>query len=242
MIKIAVCDDNIPFAKYLTDKLRDICALKLPEQYQCQVAREMSSAQEVFDCLHQGGIDILFLDIDMPRENGFQLAQKVNALQPEIMILFVSSHDDLVFDSFEYHLFRFLRKSRLAQELEPALLKAVAQLTADTRSLILKTTEYGAVEVKVKDILFIQSRNNYYAVCGGNFEYKCRGTMFQAEALVRDFSFFRINSGCLVNPDGVLRFESPNRLILKDTVLYVSARRLAAFKEAYSRFTRKRVL
>lgn len=241
MVTIAVCDDNIQFARVLTDKIKDICAFKIPERYMCQVAVEMHSSAAVLDYIAKNTINILFLDIDMPEMNGFELAEKINRLRPDTIIIFVSSHENFVFSSFEYNPFRFLRKNKLNEELEDALIKAVERHMSNTETVIIKT-DRETVELRVIDILYIVSEKNYYAVCGVDFEYKCRGTMAHAEELIQKYSFFRINSGCFVNLERIKRFESPNKIILENTELYISQRKVSAFKEAYMLYTRKRVL
>ena len=241
MVTIAVCDDNIRFAGSLCDRIKGICAFKIPERYMCQVAVEMHSSAAVLDYIAKNTINILFLDIDMPEMNGFGLAEKINQLRPDTIIIFVSSHENFVFSSFEYNPFRFLRKNKLDEELEDALIKAVERHMASTETITIKT-DRETVELRVRDILYIMSEKNYYAVCGTDFEYKCRGTMSQAEELIKKYSFFRINSGCFVNMERIKRFESPNKLILETAELYISQRKVSAFKEAYALFTRKRVL
>lgn len=241
MITIAVCDDNIQFARFLTDKIKTICAFKIPERYMCQIAVEMSSSRAVLEYIKENTINILFLDIDMPKESGFQLAEKINRIRPDTIIIFVSSHENYVFNSFEYSPFRFLRKSKLNDELEDALIKAVDRHMSSTQVITIKT-DCEIVELRVKDIHYIRSEGNYYIVCGYDFEYKCRGTMSQAEKAFEKYNFFRINSGCFVNMENIKRFESPNKIVLENTELYISQRKVASFKEAFMLFTRKRVI
>lgn len=239
MITIAVCDDNIQFTKLLSDKIRDICAAKLPERYMCRTltAAEPSSLPEF---IRKNSVNIIFLDIDMPEISGFQLAKKINTDFPDTLIIFVSSHENFVFSSFEYSPFRFLRKSKVNDELEDTLVKAVERYMSD-KEIITIRTEGENIELRVKDILYIESDRNYYNVCGQSFEYRCRGTISQIESEVKNFRFFRINSGCLVNMERIQRFERPNRIITDKKDLYISQRRVSAFKAEYMSFTRKRV-
>lgn len=241
MVTIAVCDDNIQFARYLTDKIKTVCAYKIPERYMCQIAVEMSSSRAVLEYIKENAINILFLDIEMPGESGFQLAEKINKIRPDMIIIFVSSHENYVFHSFEYSPFRFLRKSRLQEELEDTLIKAVDRHMSSSQIITVRT-DSEIVELRVNDIHYIRSEGNYYIICGYDFEYKCRGTMSQAGDIVQKYSFFRINSGCFVNMEKIKRFESPNRLVLENTTLYISQRKVSAFKEAFMLFTRKRVI
>ncbi len=241
MVTIAVCDDDIRFARSLCGKIKDICAFKIPERYMCQVAAEMSSSRAVLEYIKSNTINILFLDIDMPGETGFQLAEKINRLSPDTIIIFVSSYENFVFSSFEYNPFRFLRKNKLSEELEDVLIKAVERHMSNAETVTIKT-DRETVELRVRDIHYIRSEKNYYAVCGIDFEYKCRGTMAKAGELIQKYGFFRINSGCFVNMERIKRFESPNKIVLENAELYISLRKVSAFKEAYALYTRKRVL
>ena len=101
MITIGVCDDNIQFARLFVKSLRTLCATELPERIDCQIAVEFSSCDDVLRYLEHNIINILFLDINMPTKTGFDLAEKLNQLYPDIIIIFVSAHDNFVYSSFE---------------------------------------------------------------------------------------------------------------------------------------------
>ena len=117
MLTIAICDDNPQFAKILAKKINSLCAHNLPERVDCQIAPIFGSAENVLQFLQTQAIHILFLDIDMPKINGFKLAEYLCKHYPETIIIFVSSYEEFVYSSFEYCPFRFLRKSHLEQEL-----------------------------------------------------------------------------------------------------------------------------
>lgn len=241
MITIAVCDDNIQFARLLADKIKNICATKIPERYMCKTAIITNSPSVILEYIKDHVINIIFLDIDMPNITGFQLAEKINIALSDTIIIFVSSYENFVFSSFEYSPFRFLRKSKINEELEDTLLKAVKRCMSSSEVIIIKA-DGESVELRVSDILYIESDRNYYNICGSNFKYRCRGTISQAEEMVKKYNYFKINSGCLVNMERIQRFESPNRVVTDNKTLYISQRRVSNFRAAYMYFTRKRVI
>ena len=69
--------------------------------------------------------DLYILDIDMPNLNGFQLSKEISTIHPNTQICFCSSHEDLVFQSFQLPSFYFVRKSHLKQDLYLALNKFI---------------------------------------------------------------------------------------------------------------------
>ena len=242
MLTIAVCDDNPQFAHQLTARLRELCAHILPERVECRITAAFSSGEEVLRYLRQSSIHILFLDIDMPGMGGFELASDLRSRAPDTVIIFVSAYDDFVYSSFEYAPFRFLRKSHLEEELPVTLRKVVEKCMMDSETVTVHTLD-GELTLRVRDILYLEGEGNYYTVRTADGEaFRCRSTLSAAEKLVAGYDFFRIHQGYLVNlehiravgDDGALRMDN-------GATLYVSRRKLTAFREAYMQFTRRRL-
>ena len=127
MIRIAICDDE-PIALQMLSE---------------HIARALAGQELSVSCFSSGSalresllsnhsFDVLFLDINMPDVNGIYLARHIRPLMGDALLIFVSSQDDAVFDSFAAEPFRFLRKSRLDAEL-PQL----------SRDLLVKLQERG---------------------------------------------------------------------------------------------------
>lgn len=53
--------------------------------------------------------DILLLDIDLPDKSGIDFANDYIKIYPNTKIIFISSHNELVFDSFKVHPYNFIR-------------------------------------------------------------------------------------------------------------------------------------
>ena len=240
MITIAVCDDNAAFARMLSDSIRKICAAELPERIVCQVAAEFSSCDDVLRYLENNIIHILFLDINMPSKTGFDLAEKLNRLYPDIIIIFVSAYENFVYSSFEYSPFRFLRKSHLEKELPGAFLKAVERLMSRDETLTFLTVD-GEAALRAKDIYYFEGQRNYYLIHCADAVFRCRGTISQVENQTEALDFYRIHAAYVVNLANIEKIVNTGSVQMKSgTVLNISQRRLGGFKEAYMKFTRKR--
>lgn len=240
MITVGVCDDNIQFARLLAKSLRTLCATELPERIDCRIAVEFSSCDDVLRYLEHDTINILFLDINMPTQTGFDLAGKLNQLYPDIIIIFVSAHDNFVYSSFEYSPFRFLRKTHLDEELPGAFVKAVESCMTREETVTISTTE-GNISVRSKDILYFEGQRNYYLVHCTGAAYRCRGTISQAEELTKNLDFFRIHAAFVVNIANIDKVIGSHSVQMKDgSTLSISQRRFSSFREAYMKFTRRR--
>ncbi len=240
MITIAVCDDNLQFARTLTKSIRTLCATAIPERIVCHIAAEFTSCDDVLRYLEYNTINILFLDINMPTRTGFDLAEKLGRQYPDVIIIFVSAYENFVYSSFEYSPFRFLRKSHLEQELPNAFVKAVESCMSKEETLVFSTTE-GDVSVRAKDIYYFEGQKNYYIIHCDGINHKCRGTISEVEEITKNLDFYRIHAAYVVNITNIDRIVSPGSLQMKNNdVLTVSQRKLSGFKETYMKFTRRR--
>lgn len=241
MLTIAICDDNPQFAKILAKKINFLCAHNLPERIDCHIAPIFGSAENVLQFLKIQAINILFLDIDMPKINGFKLAEYLCKHYPETIIIFVSSYEEFVYSSFEYCPFRFLRKSHLEQELPITFQKVIEKCLSDNEIITVLSTE-GEQILRTKDIVFIEGQKNYFMIyTTTNKTYKCRGTMDFANQLVCEYDFFRIHAAYIVNEEHIDSIDNSGYVKMKNgKIIDISKRRFSAFKDDYMQFIRRR--
>ena len=242
MINIAVCDDNLQFAKLLLQHLKRLCAYKIPPRIDCRLTPAFSSGAEVLAYLKENSIDVLFLDIDMPETNGFELAKILCESHPDTVIVFVSSYEEFVYSSFEYCPFRFLRKSHLTEELDITFQKVIEKCVMNNETLLFYTTD-GEVVLRVKDIILFEGQKNYYVIkTVSGKEYKCRGTMGSVESYAGKYDFFRIHSAYIVNFEHIESINNDGFIITKKGQrLSVSKKRASEFKNAYMQYIRRRI-
>ena len=239
MFNIALCDDNTQFLNLLEGNIRRECARLIPEELECSVGPSFGSAEDVLSYIKVNPIDVLFLDIDMPNMNGFDLAQILCKEYKETIIVFMSAYDNYVYDSFEFFPFAYLRKNCLSEEISRVLKRIVDKILEPTKQLTLYTKE-GNLSFFVKDILYFESKHNYYIVhCTNRRSYECRGTLSQVEETVSEFNFFRIHSAFIVNLEYVDRIIDNSYVLIKGRQLPVAQRRIVEFRKYYTEYTRR---
>lgn len=244
MLTMAVCDDDLHFAHMLTQKIRQLCTLHLPDRIDCRVVPEFGSADEVLEYLKKFAIHVLFLDIHMPQMDGFGLARILNEKYPDTIIVFVSAHDALVYKSFAFNPFRFLRKDHIEKELPLAFQKVIEKCITDKETLLLDTTE-GQVILRLRDILYFESEKNYYTVhCASGALYHCRGTISSMEEATQKYDFFRIHSAFIINEEYVERVDDKKAVVhmTEGTAICISRKKISAFMNHYIKFIRRRLV
>lgn len=61
--------------------------------------------------------DLVFIDWEMPEVDGFDLAQRLYMENSEIKLAFVSNHENMVFEAYEYTPFWFVRKRCIEKDM-----------------------------------------------------------------------------------------------------------------------------
>lgn len=91
---------------------------------QWQVVGECASAAAARELLARQDVDLVFLDVQMPKESGIELARSLSALAEPPLIVFVTAFNVYAIEAFEVHAMDYLLKpfddARLAQTLERA--------------------------------------------------------------------------------------------------------------------------
>lgn len=117
-MNVAICDDDSGFCELLKNKLLTKFHTSCAE---IVIIDTYTISQKLVNEAAKKNYQIVFLDIDIPTENGFSVADRISKILPQCFLVFVASHDFLVFEAIKKHPFGFIRKSKLGSELEPMI-------------------------------------------------------------------------------------------------------------------------
>lgn len=193
-MKIFICDDEPKILSDISAKVRSA----LPEAD----VSGYTGGKFLLDAICKNNCDILLLDIDMPEISGLDIASRLTDLKNKPLLVFVTSHDELVYDSLQFHPFGFVRKNYMNKELSRILADCIAELNSREKHFCFHTA--GAdVKLQLDDILYFESDKNYLRLFSGDNEYRFRDTLSAVENTLSDSGFIRIHKGFLVNQASV---------------------------------------
>lgn len=141
--------------------------------------------------------NLVILDIDMPGLSGFELAEKFARKNPDTAIMFCTSHDDFVFNSFQYNVFYFIRKSSLAEDMTNALRKYLNYLPGSTEYYYL----HDRLPIPFSHILYFETGGNdvfIYTDLEDQY-YKDHISLSRLEEKLPDGMFIRPSRSHLIN-------------------------------------------
>lgn len=226
-MRVFVCDDEPKILSDISDRVKEL----LPDSD----VRAFLSGSKLLEELEREDCQILLLDIDMPEIDGLQIADKLKKDLQKPLLVFVTSHDELVYDSLQFHPFGFVRKSFLETELNKVLLDCRQELCNRERCFFFHSKE-GENRLLLSDILYLEANGNYLRLVSRDRTYHFRDTLLAVEKTLGDVGFVRIHKGFLVNQAMVKRLASGEVELMNGTVLPVGRSYAETAKRTLMRF------
>ncbi|MEJ6498660.1 MAG: LytTR family DNA-binding domain-containing protein [Cryomorphaceae bacterium] len=213
-ITALILDDEAQSRKALQGKLNLFCPEVSP-------IYEASTVDEAWELLLGHKPQMLFLDIHLAGELGFDLLEKLSTDEPEWngAVVFVTAHDAYALRAIKFSALDYLLKPVDPEELVKAVRKVeqdspsaprlgvlVGHLKERDRKLVIASSE-GMHVVRIQDILRCESTSNYtqFFLRGGKKLLASR-TLKEYEGLLTPHHFERIHKSHLVNMDCVKRY------------------------------------
>lgn len=208
MYRIVICDDEKEILNDLYQKIQgSFQGNGISADYTC-----FSDARVLMEHLQTQRIDVLFLDIDMPYHNGMDIAGYINSQKLPAILIFVTSHDALVYQTFAYRPFGFIRKSHLEEELDHLTKRVIRELSENQQELIFQKGS-ELCRILLNDIIYIEGEGNYLALQLKNDRLRIRETITNLENKLMDKGFIRCHKGYLANTRHIAKLKSAELLL-----------------------------
>jgi len=210
-LSVFIVDDEQPARNRLKELLGD-CAQQLP----LRLLGEASNGHEALDKLSTMPVDVVLVDIRMPKMDGIELAQHLNKLPQPPIIIFTTAYDTYAIKAFELHAVDYLLKPMRQQRLLDALLRTrtaarvqnnVLQKIASQPRKNFSIHERGKIHlIPVEQVRYLRAELKYITVRTLEREYLIEESL---SALEQEFAetFIRIHRNCLVATKEIEGFE-----------------------------------
>ena len=186
--------------------------------------------------------DILLLDIDLPDKSGIDFANDYIKIYPNIKIIFISSHNELVFDSFKVHPYNFIRKEKIDIELNDTLLELLDLLKMHKKEIVLNNKDNTTI-IQQSDIIYIESFKHYcYIYTKRTTEpYKIRTNMRQ---ILEDlnFCFYRITRSYIINLNEIKQIKNGRVILKNDMEVTLQRGQIKKFQNTYDHFLCRKII
>lgn len=211
-MKALLLDDELPVLESLQGKLQLFC----PE---VEVVALSQTVDQAIGELERQEVDVLFLDVNLDGESGFDLLEKWQGEELPSLI-FTTAHDEFAVQAIKHAALDYLLKPIDAEELVKAVRKAGEKVGVERASvareaskgapkkLVIPTTE-GMHILNVDEIVRCESSSNYTQFFLKNkTSVLASKTMKEYETLLRPAGFERVHKSHLVNLEMIVRYIS----------------------------------
>lgn len=173
-----------------------------------EVKGHFLNVTDALEFLDQERVDLLFLDVEMPGANGFELLDR---LTYSPMIILTTSKTEYAFNAFQYHVNDYLKKPFTYKRFLEAIGKLQQQsaetaptpqttvnLLADTEFLFIKADD-KLTKVRKDDILFLESMRDYVKFVTPSKNYVTYSTLKNMEEKLNGATFLKVHRSYIVN-------------------------------------------
>ncbi|HEU0226825.1 MAG TPA: LytTR family DNA-binding domain-containing protein [Arachidicoccus soli] len=239
LIKALIIDDERPARAELKKLLHDFPAI--------EIVGEAQNSKEAVEKINELDPDLIFLDIQMPGKNGFEM---LSELVQTPKVIFTTAYDEYALKAFEVNALDYLQKPIESKRLEEAMRKLEQSQSSNRetridKNLLTDKDQFFVKDgekcwfVKLADVRLFESAGNYAKVYFENQKPLILKSLNALEERLDERFFFRVNRKHIVNLKWIEKiepyFNGGLLLELRDgEKVEVSRRQSVKFKEMMS--------
>ncbi len=214
MLRIAICDDNTAFLYSFKKMVEEEFSLRKVE---CSI-QSYTSGKLMARHHSEKKFDVIFLDIDMPDQSGFEILKSFSDEEKEIILIFVTSHSELVYDSFLFRPLNFISKngSSFIKTKLHLVTNQMMEVLKQERVIVLNDKTLGRYSVVLRRILYIESNrhNVIYHLDDLKTKITVRDTLQNLENEFKKFDFIKVHRKYLVNLKHIFNVDLTKEVVI----------------------------
>ena len=217
-IKVIIVDDE--------PEARELLITLLGDYPNIIVTAQSGSVDEALSYITANPPDIVFLDIHMPKKNGFDLTNSMRTLKIKSHIIFITAYDQYAIKAIKHAAFDYLLKPINEEELKDTITRFqsstnkvdivekmdVLYKAINGTSRLKFTTRSGFTFINMHEIIYLEAEGNYTSIylLNGN-EETITQSLGQIEEELSANNFFRINRSVIINLKFIARVNRKNK-------------------------------
>ena len=214
MIRVLIADDE-PLSRRGLEQL-------LAHHADCTIVAACRNGPETVRALDRGGVDVAFLDINMPGLNGFEVLNVARAVPA---VVFVTAYDQFAVEAFEARALDYLLKPVRQHRFEDALQRVREKLVRRAGPRLVVPTSRGELVLDLEQIDWIEAQNYCAVVHAAGRRYASRESLKSLERRIDHRCFVRVHRSSIVRVDMIRAVEQAAVVLRHGKRLPLSRRR-----------------
>ncbi|MBO5009050.1 MAG: response regulator transcription factor [Clostridia bacterium] len=235
-MNVVICDDEKVFADRLSMYIKKILQSK-GRKWNISTCY---NGEELLEYCKNNVVDGLFLDIDMPGIDGYEVAEKLSDMKENITVVFVTSKSNLIYSSFKYHPYGFVRKTHL-HELEYVVSDMITKWNNTAKKECTINLEYNnTLDIDLERTMYLEANNHYFSIYWNNGEksasYRC--SLTDAQKQLEDYGFVRVHNKYLVNCKFIKCIDNRYCVLINGKSFLIGRSKLENSKNVFQNYKR----
>lgn len=192
-----IVEDEYPARKELDYFIKTFSSIKIEEEF--------DDSMKALEYIQNHHIDIIFLDINMPKLDGIILGKIIRNMENKPKVVFITAHPEYAIDAFEVEAFDYILKPYSENRIITALHRLERSSTkkiATSNKITLWKNDKMMV-INVEDIYYCQASERKVSVYSKNDEFEIVSTISDFFKKLPGSNFFRCHRSYIVNLDKI---------------------------------------
>ncbi|MBQ1870767.1 MAG: response regulator transcription factor [Lachnospiraceae bacterium] len=181
--------------------------------------------------------DLIFLDIRMDDINGMELAKRIREEDKGVLLVFVTSEREFVFEGYEVNAYRYILKPISDEKLADVLDYARKNAVRDEVSIVLKI-DNEIVRIMRSDIIYVEVKGHYVDIHASDEIITCKMSFEDVLAKINGNSelFIKTHRSYAVNIDKILKIGRTELTLTGKEIIPVSKSMYESVNRAFIKY------
>lgn len=230
MYHIAIVEDEKEFREQLKEYLKQY-------EEENQVLFRISVFEDGTEILenYKNDYDIILLDIEMPKMNGMDAAEKIREMDEDVVLMFITNIAQYAIHGYSVGALDFVMKPITYYTFSMKMKRVLKRVQKKaSKSLVLNLPD-GIKTIDIKRIYYVEVQNRMLHYHTDEGDIVVRGTLQSAEEILKPYPFFKCNHWYIVN---LMHVTEVNKHIARvgPYMVEISRRNRAAFLKALAEY------
>lgn len=227
-MRIAICDDEEVFLEHL---YKDLLLLSNELKIECSILKYKSGSELLEYFQVNRNFDVIFMDILLGKENGYNIAKNIRSIDSKVKIVFLTSITKYALKGYEINAARYLVKPITIFQLKSILPKMIIEIEADNGYYI-EQNDDGIYKIYFSDIKYIETYGRNTLVHIKDYDVLSYKSMKMHMSNLNN-QFIRCHAAIIVNLKYVAQMGKTDLILTTGESIPLSKNRKREFKEAF---------
>ena len=196
---IAVCDDEKDVLKVISSSIQAVFS----DKFESLDIHSFASADKLSAFLNDNTVDILFMEITLPKGDGIQYAMKLREKDQTTPLVFVTAAEERVWETFKVKPFGFVRKNHFLPDLLEVTQRFYDDFGKERKKKTLHIVQKAKIHsIEIESIKYIESRQRNQLIYLSGDEQPIEITGYTLAGLAQElapYGFYRAHKGYVIN-------------------------------------------